>query len=357
MKRSELLKVVETVKISVDKSGGQTGSDFLLFDNDWVRGFNDAISVSMPIPGLNIINAVKATELIEVLKKMSGENIRVAEEDGRVLIKDAKTTLRMTPLESEALSLLQENISSLNTHKIEWKPMPKKFMAGLNICLFSAGVTPNLGALSGIFFSEDNIMATDNHRITLFKTGGKVQEPFILPTEAANGIKNLGEELSGISITGAWVHFKGVEGLIVSVRRLLADYPFEKIEKVLEDSFPKGKKTKVYELPEGIEKSIDRVEVLAESGDEWLGGLTYITLKRSGKHLIIHGSNEAGEIEDKILWEDDFPEDVEIKVSPAFLKKIIEVTRTFLLSQSKTTILFEGESFKHLMVAKVEGNK
>jgi hypothetical protein len=353
MKRSELLAAVEAVMVSVDKSKGQTGMDFLMLDKNWVRGFNDILSVSFPII-TNITGAIKALELTKILGKMEGDTIRIAEDDGKILIKDAKTTLKMTLLEESFLSQLQENISSLNTDKIKWSSIPKDFIEGLSVCLFSAGTTPELGVLAGVSFSEKSIIATDNYRVTLFTMSEEVSEPFILPTEVVNGLTRFGGEFNGISVTEAWVHFKVVNGTIISVRRLLSEYPTEKIIDILEKNFPRGKKAKTYKLPDGIEKSIDRTEVLASSDGD-IGPQSQITFKRVGKHLVIKGANESGEVEDKILWEEgsEFPENIEIKISPTFLKKIISITKSFQLSPTNTTLMFDGKSFKHLIVAKI----
>ncbi len=354
MKRSELLQAVKSTIIGIDKSGSPTGMDFIIFDENWVRGFNDELSISYPII-TGIKGAVKAYELLKVLEKMEGENLRVSkEEDGKLLIKNAKTTLKMTQMEEDQLIQLQKQIISLNTDKIEWKPLPGGFMSGLKICLFAAGVAPELGVLAGVSFSDNRILSTDNQRITIFTMEGDISEPFILPTAVVNGLRQFSEEFSGIDVTEAWIHFKGIDGGVVSVRKLLGEYPVEKIIDLFESNFPKDKKGKVYTLPDGVERAIDRAEVLASSDNGGVDQLI-ITLKRMDKHLIVGGTKDAGEIEDKVLWEEgsNFPEDLEIKVSPIFLRKIISITKTFQLSPNSTTILFDGKSFKHMMVCKI----
>lgn len=355
MQRTELLQAIKATMIGIGKDESPTGLDFLIFDNNWIRSFNDELSVSCQIK-TDVKGAVKAHELIKVLDKMGGETIRISEEKGSLIIKDSHTTLKMHQMEAEALDQLQGQINTLDTDNLKWKPIPSGFMDGLTICLFSAGTAPELGILAGVAFEGEQIVATDNFRITQYMIKGTISKEFVLPSSVANGLKQLGKDFKKISITDAWVHFKDEQDLIVSVRRLLGDYPFEDIMKLLDTNFPKNTKLKIYTLPEGLEKSIERAEVLAGSGDDDdMNFITLISLKRSGKNLIIRAEKEAGSLEDKMLWPegDGFPEELELRVSPEFLKRIIKVSRTFQLGPNNTTILFKGENFKHLMVAKV----
>lgn len=355
MKREELLKAIETTVIAIDKSGSPTGMDFLVFDEGWIRGFNDVLSISYPI-ATGVTGAIKAHELLKVLNKMEGESIRISnEKDGKILIKDAKTTLKMTQMEESSLTQLQDHISSLKTDGIKWGQISKRFIDGLTTCLYSAGVAPELGALAGVAFKEGFILSTDNYRITMFQTDEPVPTPFVLPTEVANGVKNFKGEFSGLYVDEAWVHFKGLGGMVVSARRLMDEYPFDNVIELFKQNFPKSKGQKPYILPPGIIKAIERAEILAGVGEEGLDFLTQIELSREGKFLKVRGEKEIGEVEDKVLWEEgaSFPEKLKLKVSPTFLKKVIGMTNNFQLSENKTTILFEGEFFKHLMVAKI----
>jgi DNA polymerase III sliding clamp (beta) subunit (PCNA family) len=354
VERNELLKAATATIIGVDKSGSPTGMDFLIFDKDWMRSFNDTLSISYQIQ-TGVEGAVKAHEFVKVLEKMEGETIKMTSEEGKILIKDSKTTLKMTKMEKDILKHLREQLISLNTNDLKWKPIPDGFSEGLEICLFSAGTEPELGQMAGVAFKGESIMTTDRFRITIATMKSPITSDFILPTETVGSLVQFGDELKKISVTDSWIHFKDKGGLIISVRRLLGEYPYDKMTEIFEKNFKKGNKIKTYTLPKGIERSIERTEVLA--GSEKGGGMDLISLKRVGKNLIVRGKKEIGEVEDKIEWKDgkDFPEELELKLSPEFLEKIVKISKTFQLGPNNTTVLFKGENFKHLMVAEIGG--
>jgi len=354
MKRSELLKAVEYVMAGVDKSGSPTGMDFIVFDgkNGWVRSFNDVLSVSYPLAtGIN--GAIKAHDLVKVLSKMDGESLRLDLDGEKVLIKNAKTTLKMVKMEESQLSQFQSRLVSLQTEGLEWQPLPETFVEGLETCLFSASNAPELGALAGVAISGNKMVSTDNKKITVFTIGGKTKFNFILPTDVVNEVKKF-SNLKEIAVTEAWVHFKDDTGLVISGRRILGEYPIDKITKLIDDSFPKSKKAKTYLLPDGMSKPIERAEICAGvEGD--FGGLATISLERKDKFLFIRGVKESSDLEEKISLTEgcDFPDGVSIRISPTFLKKIIGVTREFQTSQNNSIVLFKSKNFVHLIVVKI----
>lgn len=355
MKREDLLKAIEYIMPGIDKTNSPLGMDFLVFDKGYLRSFNDVVSVSFHIDDLSkeYQCAIKAQELYKILSRMEGDQVRLSLTPTELTVKNPKTTLKMSLMEKKPLETLMERLASLSTGKLKWNPLPSDFMEGLDLCAPSAKVNPTLGILAGIAMTKRRIMATDNQRISLYMMKEELPEEFLLPVEVIRDVIKYGSEAKSISIMDNWVHFSDKKGLILSTRRLMGEYPVDRVLTILKENSP-GSSTQPYRLPEGLEKALDRAEVLAETEEEYK--IPIVSLRRKEKFLILQGQQNIGRVEDKLIWEEKImPEDLEIKISPDFLKKILRITREFKVSPNRNCILFGTKNFQHLMVVKIGG--
>src|SRR4030067_2113233 len=295
MKRIELLTGIRSVMPGIDKSSA-IGSDFLLFDEKWIRSFKEDISVSFPVE-TGYRTAVRAEELYKILSKMGSEDLEVnLTEDGKLSIQGGKTTIKMNPLQKEQISHSLDRAWAVQTDDLEWYLLPKGFMEGLGLCAFCAGMGPALGVLSGVHFSGANITSTDNFRVSVFTMEEQVPKNFTIPTKSVENLLKLGIEFESISLSKAWVHFANKEGAIFSARLLSGEYPSGKIIELFETmKFDIG--AIPYEFPEGLEPPLERAKSLAGTGNmsDW-DTLTQISLFYSEGHLNIRASKAAGEI-------------------------------------------------------------
>jgi hypothetical protein len=358
MKKNELLTALKAVMVGVEKSNNTFGMDSLIFDNQWIRSFKDSISVSYPLDS-NISIAVRGEELFKVLSKMDGEEIDLilqseGKEPPKLMLSNKSTHLKMNSLQPEQHKQILERVQSLQTDNLEWYFLPKSFMEGLGLCIFSAGTDSALDVLAGVHFSGGVIVATDNYRISTYQMDEEVTNPFTIPTEAAQGFIKTNAEFTAISISPAWVHLTNKEGAIFSARLLSGEYPLAKITGVFDMMKFEDSETS-FILPDGIDKALDRAEILAGSGLAELSKLTQVSIYNSGGNLVIQATRDVGEIIDTIPWEKSpMPEGTILRMSPDFLKKVKGITKEFKLSPTKKSILFTGEKFKHIMIARVE---
>ncbi len=354
MKRSEFITAVKSVMSGVEKSGNVLGMDYLIFDDLWIRSFRDEISVSYPLTS-GLKGAAKAEELFKVVSKMSGEELKVEIIEEKLTIEDGATLLKLSLLRSEQLDLALERIKTLKTDTLEWFYIPKGFIEGLKLCASSAGTDPSLGYLGGVHFDGARVISTDNYRVSEYIMEEAVPKIFTLPTSLALGFLKIDTQFETIALDRAWLHLTNKEGAIFSARLMSSDYPIDKISGVFE-VLQYSKETTGYTLPEGLEKVLDRVEILASGVEGELESLSQITLTYTEGYLILQASKDIGEIVDSIPWDKNHPpEGTTMKMSPDFLKSILGVTRTFQLSPTKKAIFFMSPKFRHLMIAKMEG--
>ena len=350
MKKSDLLNGIKSVMMGIDKSSA-IGSDFLLFDENWVRSFKEDISCSFPLE-TGIRTAVRAEELYKILLRMDAEEVEIKmTEDGKLQIKGGRTTLKMNPLQNEQITTSLERAWAVQTDGLEWFYLPKDFVQAMELCSFSAGTGPALGVLAGIHFVGNKAISTDNYRVSVYTMAESVTNEFTLPTKTAEGLLKLEEKFETIATTKSWVHFSNDGGAIYSSRILAGEYPSKKIIGLFETmKFDMG--ADPLEFPKGLEAPLDRVKILAGSSGEGWESLSKVSLHYSNGDLEIQAGKEAGEIIDRVEWKKDhFDEGLELKVQPDFFKKILGITRCFRMSPTKKSILFSSEKFSHLMVA------
>jgi len=352
MKKSELLNAIRSVMIGIDK-GSAVGSDFLLFDKNWIRSYKEDICVSFPLE-TEIQTAVRAEELFKILSRMDAEDVDIVmTNENKLQIKGGKTTLKMNPLQKEQITSSLERAWKIQTDDLEWFYLPKTFQEGLELCSFSAGTGPSLGVLAGVHFSNNKAMSTDNYRVSVFTMEESVTSGFTLPTKTVESLIRLGEKFETISLSKAWAHFSNPGGAIFSSRVLSGEYPADKIEGLF-NKMEFDMKVNPLEFPKGLEVPLERAKILAGSGDDGWESLSRVTLSYSKGLLEIRAGKEAGEIIDGVEWANShIDEGIELKIQPDFLKKILSVSRQFRLSPTKKAVLFTSDKFNHLMVASI----
>ncbi len=353
MERKELVVAVTTIMTGIERSGSALGMDYMIFQNFWLRSMKDFISVSLPFE-TGIECAVKAEELQKILSKMEGDQIKIALIGEKLQIKDGRTTLNMSILSDDTFQQLSARMGNLypSPEEIDWKVLPDDFSDGLELSFYSAGTEASLGPYEGVHFDTQQFMSTDNKRVSVYKCASKLPFTFTLPTEAVGDLLKLHCGLTHVADSKSWIHFLCDNGLIASARRKMDDYPLNTVAGIFDKKMEFAKANEVYSFPVGLERSIDRAEVLC-SQDESFSYKDFIHLTVSKGILFIKGEREAGSIVDKIVWKENPPEGLDLQISPKFLRKIIHVTRQFKLSPVKKAILFETDNFKHLILAKI----
>lgn len=356
MKRQDFLRAVERIMPGIDESGSPLGMDFVVMDKGYLRSYNDTISVSVKIDELpqQYLCAVKAQEFYRVLSHMDGERLKLSLTDTELVVQDRKTTLRMTLKEPKQLNLLMSRIASLSQNELKWVPLPSDCLAGLDLCAPSLRSDPALGILSNMAVAGDKLFATDNLRASLYRMKEKLSETFLISSDVVKDIVKYGSDSKSIAIQSNWVHFTDNQGLIISARRSVGEYPVDRLVRLFDESNPAG--VKPYCFPEGLDKALDRAAILAQREEDY--GTPVVSLRREGRMLVVRSGRDVGRLEDRLVWENGaMPEDLEILIAPDFLKKILKITREFKVSPNKNAVLFEAGSFLHLMAVRIGSEK
>jgi len=354
MKRSELVKALESVMVGVEKSGNSFMMDFVAFDTDWVRSFKDEIAVSYPFP-VGIQAAIKANEVFKILSKMEEEDVtlEVGKEGNSVEVKDGKTTLTLNALQKESFKNIINRASSLITNDLEWFYLPKEFKKGLGLCTLDVKKGKSLEKMAGVHIEGNLVISTDSYRVSTFLMDEGVSIPFTIPTETAKQILGIPVDLTTISLTPAWVHLSNESGVIFSARLLSDIYPVDKVKGAFATMKfdPSGD---FFTFPEGIDKALERAEIMADVGED-ITHLSQVDLSYENGKMVLTGSREIGAIREEIVWnEKHIPEGLRINMVPEYLKRILGITKKFQISPTKKGIILFSDKFQHLMVVRAK---
>lgn len=356
MKREDLLNALDEVIYGIGSEAFGAGFEYLLFDNDYLRTFNEEASISTKIPDVGFVSAVKGQEVYKVIQKMKGEDLLFESSEKSLIITDGKTKLTMARVASDQTNSLINRYKSLEIPVKGWSDLPNDFIEGTTICLSSTSNDISKGALYGIYYHKKMMMSTDNLRVTKYRMDSSLPDkPFLIPSPACRIILRLKNFIS-INISDPWVHLKLGTGKgkgVVSLRLLQSNFPVDMIDALMKKQFKKDQGA--FTLPEGLAEAVSRVEILSSKSTELLDFEKTIKIKRHKKGLLVMGSKEAiGSIEDLVPIKDEFlPEDFEIDVSPSFIKEAVFLSTNISISENKQLLLFSSDKLQHIMAARV----
>jgi len=337
MNRTVILTALRAVMPGVEmKDSLFEGMNSFIFDGKWLKTYNDNISVSLPFES-DVKAAVKATEFYNAASKMSGMEISLVVDGGRLVATDMKTTLSMNIMDDDKVV---KCIESMQLEDIEWHDVPEGFIRGAGLCSFSISNDPAFGVLNFLRVEDDKLVSSDNFRASVFGLPVSM-ESFSISRQAVKELVKI-PEIKQYGVGMAWVHFRNANGATFSLRRVVDTYPTKQIVELFD-----GEKSKEYKFPDGLAESVERVSVFSSRDSD--SDLEFITMQRNGKALVVSGERVHGSIEDKLplIGKDTFP-DIRISISPKFLRAILGVSNTFCILNG-SLILFRGDGFSHVI--------
>lgn len=334
MNREELLHALKIVIPGVSKGESLlTGTDSFIFRNGLIQTYNEHLSVTFPLD-IGIEGAVKAAEMARVLEKMQGLEITIELRGKAIFVTDGFTELSMQLLDTA----VSTHLTSLALEDLDWDELPPDFMKALSLCLPSVSRNPAHDAMMGIRFEGEDVLACDNMRCSWCVVDASLPD-FTLPGGAANELKKI-PDLTGFSVSGSWVHFQNKDGVVFSSRLFAAEFP----SAALRNYFNFDGELIKYQFPAGLEKALERAEIMSFSQEN---GSPFVTLEEKKGKLVIRGERQYGTLSERIPLETDWPKGVSLDIDPRHLLHILSLTREFQVSGRN--VYFQTEGHKHVI--------
>jgi DNA polymerase III sliding clamp (beta) subunit (PCNA family) len=253
--RADFLQQLETVQPGISPRGLIQQSDSFVFQGGYVITYNDEVScrAKSPLPK-DLVGAVNERPLMAILGKLAEDEIDVEVSDGELVItgKKRRAGIRMD-------ATIELPIDKLETPE-DWKPLHEDFTDALNIVQECAGTDASHFALTCVHLHPKFVEACDNYQLTRYKIKTGVAEPTLVKRDSIKHVVSL--DMTELSETPNWIHFRNQTGLILSCRRYMESYP--DISKMLQvgEGHPAT-------LPKGLAEAAERAQIFsAENGED-----------------------------------------------------------------------------------------
>ncbi len=341
VKRSELLNALSAVTVG---TGGQMileGSQSVIFDNKWLRTYNDYLSVSYPFKS-GIESAVLHDDLTRILNRMQDEDILLrAEEDQPLVIHGEFVRVELASSDVRIMKYIED----LALDDLDWKDLPEKFLEGLWWCYFSASRKKD-DLYYSIFCTGDSMVSTDNYRVGVYKMEEEV-DPFLISAGNALALLKAGLTLKEFVIVNGWIHMKSETGVIIS-SRLLDEEVFDatKVKAVVDRAVEEiDASKKPYTFPDGFENVLARADIF--SFDKAVFS-DVVEVAFQGNEIICSAKREGGNIKERAVTKEKNPP-LKFLIPIFFLRDVLKITRKFYTSGN--FIIFQTPDFTQLVLS------
>jgi len=270
--REEFLNNLEAVKAGLSPREFIEQSSCFVFADGQVMTFNDEVACRKEV-GLKLSGAVQAAALLDILGKITDEELKIREnEKGELEFAGKRKRFGIT---KDAEIFLP--IDRVETPE-KWAPLPKEFTEAVGLVQHCVSTDESRFVLTCIHIHPEYVEACDNLQIMRVKLPTGVKESILVRGSSLNHIVSLG--MDQMAVTKSWVHFKNQSNLIFSCRLYREDYP------------DLGAQIKVkghdITIPKGVKEASERAAVFAsnKSGDPLVGvSLTAGQIEISGEGL------------------------------------------------------------------------
>ena len=342
--KNNLQEALEIVKPGLANKEDIDQSTSFAFLGGRVVTYNDRISISHPVEGLNIEGAIRADELYKILSKVKiskeeedKPNMEMIIEDNQIIFSKGKMKTGLTVQAEILLPLDDENL----VKKGDWFDLPEDFVKFIKFCAPSCSRDMSRAVLTAIHINESGfIEASDNYRITRCELLQEFPvETFLLPADAA--IVMVRVNPISIAKSQGWIHFQNEYGTILSCR-------------IMEDAFPnttgflnmEGQKLT---FPPSITEVLERASIFSKR-DHLLD--EHVTITIESNKIKVESKSDTGWFSEELNMRYS-GDPVYFMISPYLLTGILKETLTFIVSATK--LKFEGERWTYLSALKIKG--
>ncbi len=334
--KAELQEALEKVRPGLAQKELIEQATSFMFMGDRVVTYNDEISISHPVKGLDVKGAVKAQALYSFLNKVKKDEIEIEWEENQVLIKAGRSKAGLV-FESEVKLPIDEEIGEIG----KWKKLPENFVEALKFCHPCCSRDMSRPVLTCVSVSKEKVEASDSYQIVLHKLSGKVPgDGFLIPATAVRDLVRY--KITEVAQGESWVHFRTEDGTVFSARTISNEFPDTskhlKIDGV-EFSFPKN-----------TDEILERADVFSKK-EISTGDIPVVTVEIKDKRVKFSAENEYGWFEEESRVKYD-GKPVKFAVGIEFLVNLFTKLQNCVIGPDK--IGFSGENWQHIVAMLAE---
>lgn len=329
--KAELQTALEKVKPGLASKELIEQSTSFAFLGDRVVTYNDEISISHPIKGMEgMQGAITAKALYDFLSRVKQEEIDLSLEKNQVVIKAGRSKAGL--IFEQEVRLPIEEIGQIG----KWKKLPEDFRDGLKLCHPCCSRDMSRPVLTCVNIVDDRIEAANSFQIIQYRMKKKLPgKGFLIPASAAKELVRY--EIQELSLGESWGHFRTPNGTIFSCRTVEGGFP--EIEAFLRMDGSE------FSFPEAMKEALIRADVFARK-ESAADDPPVVTVRVKGGGLELSSKNEYGWFQEKMKTrhkEADFSFTVGIE----FLISLFDKLQNCVITPEK--IGFSGENWKHVI--------
>ena len=330
--KAELQQALEKVKPGLANKEIIEQSTSFAFVDDKVITYNDEISISHPVKGLNITGAIKADEFYQFLNRIpqKQEEINIEQEENQLLV-TAKRAKAGFVLQKEIVLPIEE-IGEIT----KWKKLPEGFIEGLDFCRLSCSKDMSRPVLTCLHIQKNGMIeASDGFQLTTCQLAkGVPVASFLFPASLAAILSRY--SITQIAEGTGWVHFQTDDGTILSCRIFSENYP--EVSRIL------AVEGTTIKLPAKLNKVLERAEIFAKKEFD---RDTEVTVQIADEHMQISARSDFGWFKESLRIQ--YKEDpIAFRIHPGFLARMLDKVQKGVVGHDR--IKFEGENWAHVLI-------
>lgn len=314
------------------------------FMNGRVITYNDELSISHPVVGINFTGVIKAEELYGLLHRLKKEeiNIKLVNSELRITCGSVKAGLK---LHEEIILPIEDEIGVIK----KWKsiPNPEQFKKYLSFAMKTCGNDMSQLKLTCVSVQKNGyIYGSDGFRMVECKGEPIGVDNFLIPATLVTEVLKI--DPIEIKIKDSWIHFRSKSDTIISTRMVTDQY----IAQDILDAVLKNKGGKVIQFPKTIDKSIDIVGQFAKR-DFIFDETIYVSIAE-GKILLEAEADETGSwIKEHTAI--DTKEKLSFSLTPSLFVDILKETRECILSKDMKKASFSSKvgNWKYVIMLRI----
>lgn len=337
IEKAKLQQALEIVKPGLANREIVEQATSFAFMSNRVVTYNDEISISHPIDGLNLNGAVKADKLYPLLSKIKNETLDIVMLNNEVIIKSGRMKAGL-PVQAEVTLPLKEDIAE----KGRWKTLPENFVKFLEFSMSSCSKDMTKGVLICVHISPDGFIEGSND-YCLTKCDLKQELPIqhtLIPATSVVQVVRLNP--TKIAEGNGWIHFKNDANTIISCRIWDDEYPNTSnftIVKGLRLVFPK------------LTEALERASIFSKM-EHILDEEIVVLIKEN--RLLMRAESDEGWFEEELNMKYK-GDPIQIAITPYLLKGIL--TETNKCEYTSNKLKFQGEGWFYITALRHIKNK
>ena len=338
--KDELMKALKAVKPGISPKEIIQQATHVMFMGNCIATFNDAISVLYPFK-TDFKCSVNGDEFYKVLEGIKESEVEITFEKDQIKINSKKTKAGFSTLvgENEKVEPTVEKIMKITGAPKFFRSLPKDFVKGISLCMFSASKDMTSGVNSCVAVKDDKVYSTDRLRLSRFTLSNKVKDEMLIP--ARDTFDLVKYDVTKYGMSEGWIHFQTDDGVIFNCRTMKGEYPFSRI-----DSFFHEKLKNEIKVPNELKEVMINATVLA-AGEIDINKMVEVVIEK-GK-ITCKSEKERGWMTKQIDCSYK-GNTVSFVVNPIFMSQVLESATTISVVQGKQypdKCYFTQEGFQH----------